>query len=207
LLLICYTWTRLGYSLYIELLTCNFPIMREALPRWTATASRWRKNDVDRGSWLTSESRRPISQTSSVHADPMCAGELLSYLHGTVCWRVPILPSLDCVLESYISSWYCVLASSYHIFMGLYAGEFLSYLLGTVCWRAILYLHGTVCWGVPILPSLDCMLESYISSWDCVLASYYPIVNIELSSGLCYIIMQLMSLVNVGNQLFSGCVY
>jgi len=44
--------------------------MQEALPRWTATASRWRKNDVDRGSWLTSESRRPISETSSMACWP-----------------------------------------------------------------------------------------------------------------------------------------
>jgi len=57
IILNCYYYyaIRLGYSLFIELLTCNVPIMQEA-------ASRWRKNGVDRGSWLTSESQRPISQ-------------------------------------------------------------------------------------------------------------------------------------------------
>jgi len=50
----CYYYyaIRLSCRLFIKLLTCNFPIMQEALPRWTATTSRWRKDNVDRGSGL-----------------------------------------------------------------------------------------------------------------------------------------------------------
>jgi len=72
------TRLNLGYSLFIDLLTCNVPIMQEALPRWTATASRWRKNDFDHGYWLTSESRSPISETSSMACWPQTPGDSMA---------------------------------------------------------------------------------------------------------------------------------
>jgi len=41
----------------------NVPVTQKALPRWISTERRWRWNDVERGSWVTVISRRPISKT------------------------------------------------------------------------------------------------------------------------------------------------
>jgi len=41
----------------------NVPVTQKALPRWIATERRWRRNAVERGSWVTVASRWPISMT------------------------------------------------------------------------------------------------------------------------------------------------
>jgi len=41
----------------------NVPVTQKALPRWIATERRRRRNNVERGSWVSVASRRPISMT------------------------------------------------------------------------------------------------------------------------------------------------